>query len=565
MVIQPIVDIPEICHAHGVKQAVISPGSRSAAITLAFARHPGITTFVVPDERSAGFIALGLAQSSRKPVALICTSGTATANLYPAIIEAYYQQVPLLVLTADRPPEWTDQEDGQTIRQQNLYQNHILGFFQFPVAFDHPDAKWHANRLVNEALLKATGDVKGPVHLNIPVREPFYPLENEQYRFSKNVRIISRTHPPKASNQQLPEDLIRRIGKYRKIMIIAGQGQWGHDLMDALDKLQEKFHWVVVGDAIGNIHQIPNVITKHDVILMKKASDEGLAPDLLITFGMSVISKALKGFLRSAKPAEHWHVGTSSVVVDTFKALTLKIQIEPEQFFKGLQKWVLLSAKEQQAFWTRWQAEEKQAGERMIQFFRETNEGEFFAVKKLLDVMPADCDLHLANSMPVRYVNYIGLKQDYAAMVWANRGTSGIDGCTGTAVGHALNSAKIQVLITGDVAFFYDRNALWHQHIPANLRIVLLNNQGGGIFRLIDGPAMQPELETFFEARHHLTAKNTAADFNLRYFSSNGSENTDGVLKDFFNPKAGASILEIITEPEINSGVFARFRDFFKI
>jgi len=148
MIIQAIVDIVEICSRHNISQVVIAPGSRSAALTLAFARHPSMNTFVIPDERSAGYIALGLAQSSQQTVAVICTSGTAAANLYPAIIEAYYQEVPLLVLTADRPPEWIDQQDGQTIRQEKLYQNHVLASYHFPVSFDHQDSLWHAHRMV---------------------------------------------------------------------------------------------------------------------------------------------------------------------------------------------------------------------------------------------------------------------------------------------------------------------------------------------------------------------------------------------------------------------------------
>ena len=190
MIIQAIVDIVEICSRHNISQVVIAPGSRSAALTLAFARHPSMNTFVILDERSAGYIALGLAQSSQQTVAIICTSGTAAANLYPAIIEAYYQKVPLLVLTADRPPEWIDQQDGQTIRQEKLYQNHVLASYHFPVSFDHQDSLWHAHRMVNEAILKTKGSPKGPVHINVPIREPFYPAQGEKFDFSKTESKI---------------------------------------------------------------------------------------------------------------------------------------------------------------------------------------------------------------------------------------------------------------------------------------------------------------------------------------------------------------------------------------
>ncbi len=196
MIIQPIVNIAEICAKHGIEQVVICPGSRNAPITLAFARHQKIKTFVIPDERSAGFIALGLAQSSNNLVAIVCTSGTAVANLYPAIIEAFYQQVPLLILTADRPPEWIDQQDGQAIRQQNIFKNHVLGSYQFSDSFDHEDAVWHAEKMVSEAILKATSFSKGPIHINIPIREPFYPTADEKFHYSEKLKII------KSSNSQ---------------------------------------------------------------------------------------------------------------------------------------------------------------------------------------------------------------------------------------------------------------------------------------------------------------------------------------------------------------------------
>lgn len=564
MIIQPIVDIPVICHAHSIRQAVISPGSRSAAITLAFARFTGISSYVIPDERSAGFIALGLAQSSGNPVALICTSGTAAANLYPAIIEAFYQQVPLLVLTADRPPELTDQSDGQTIRQQHLYQNHILGFYQFPVAFDHADAHWHANRLVNEAILRATGDPKGPVHINVPIREPFYPLENEQFHYEENTRIIRRTAFDTMVQPSQFSELAVELQKYKKVLVVAGQGQMSSGMADALGKLHKNLHWVVTGDVTSNIHRVQGAIKHHDILLMKKENQGALAPDLLITFGMSVLSKNLKEFLRKTQPAAHWHLGETPQVTDTFRSLTRKVLLEPEVFFQEFVNRDVAVYASQLDFSNRWQEAERVATDLHSGFKAKNQDGEFMAALKVLDAMPDDCDLHLANSMPVRYANFQGMKAGSSAYVWANRGTSGIDGCTGTAVGHALNNHRIQLLITGDVAFFYDRNSLWHNHIPANLRIVLLNNHGGGIFRLIDGPAGQPELETYFEARHHLTAKNTAADFNIRYFSSDGPVRLSGVLDDFFNPESGPAILEIFSEPETNVRVFSLFKDYCK-
>lgn len=196
MSLQPVYDIAEICAKKGITHAVISPGSRSAALTLAFVRHPSIKTFIIPDERSAGFIALGMAQQLRKPVVTICTSGTAVYNLGPAIAEAFFQQVPLVVLTADRPPEWVAQQDGQTIFQRNIFGAHVKQSYELPVSRQHPDEAWHVNRIINEAVNLSLDLPPGPVHINAPFREPFYPASSgEIIRYSSDVRTICESKP----------------------------------------------------------------------------------------------------------------------------------------------------------------------------------------------------------------------------------------------------------------------------------------------------------------------------------------------------------------------------------
>ncbi|MCK5209256.1 MAG: 2-succinyl-5-enolpyruvyl-6-hydroxy-3-cyclohexene-1-carboxylic-acid synthase, partial [Cyclobacteriaceae bacterium] len=341
MIIQPIVNIAEICAQHNIKQAVICPGSRSAPLTLAFARHPKINTFVIPDERSAGFIGLGIAQSGNTPVALICTSGTAAANLYPAIIEAFYQQVPLLIFTADRPPEWIDQQDGQTIRQNNMFQNHILASYQFPVSFDHEEAKWHAEKMVSEAILKASGLSSGPVHINIPIREPFYPSADEKYQYSNSLKVIKAPRMEMTPTIKQVEDLENELnihahlsGRQGKIMVLAGQSPLNKELINLLMKIQKKLKWVVVGDIIANIHGLQHMISSHDIILNNLSEIYELQPDLLITFGKTVLSKSLKTFIRTNQPAEHWQIGEDHEVIDAFKSLTKKVLLNPIVFFK---------------------------------------------------------------------------------------------------------------------------------------------------------------------------------------------------------------------------------------
>lgn len=560
MIIQPIVNIAEICARHGIEKAVICPGSRSALLTLAFARHPKIETFVIPDERSAGFIALGLSQSSHMPIAIICTSGTAAANLYPAIIESFYQQVPLVIFTADRPPEWIDQQDGQTIRQQNIYNNHICASFQFPVSFDHIDAVWHSEKMISEAIIISTGKTKGPVHVNVPVREPFYPSPDEIFHYSKSIKIIapqqSGMHLKAAQEEMLLEDL----HNHEKIMVLVGQSEMSEEILDLLRKIQQNLKWVIIGDIISNIHQMEHAITHHDIILSKQIDSSELVPDLLISFGKSILSKNLKTFFRENNPYSHWHVGDNNEVIDSFKSLTKKVFLDEQLFLKIVAKSPIKLNNTQNKFFNNWKEKDLISGNFLNQYLSKDTFSEFHAVYNVIKNLPKNSVLHLANSMPVRYANYIGIENDANIQVCANRGTSGIDGCISTAVGHALNSKAIHTIISGDMAFFYDRNALWHNHLPSNLRIVILNNHGGGIFRLINGPKHLDELEEFFETNQKLNAANTARDFGMKYYTIKTIAALPGFLEQFFNEKEGPSILEIETDPKTNQQVFEDFK-----
>lgn len=559
MIIQPIVNIAEICALHGIEKAVICPGSRSALLTLAFARHPKLETFVIPDERSAGFIALGLSQSSRKSVAIICTSGTAAANLYPAIIEAYYAQTPLLVFTADRPPELIDQQDGQTIRQQNIYKNHILASFQYPDSFDHTDAAWHSEKMISEAIIKANGKSKGPVHVNVPMREPFYPSPDEILQYSKSIKIIQAEQYANQPSPQQKDILISDLNKYKKIMILVGQSECSAKILDLLGRIQKDQKWVIVGDIISNVHRLEDAIAHHDIVLNKPLNKPELAPDLLITIGRSVLSKTLKNFLHETGPRSHWHVGEIEEVVDTFKSLTKKVLLPPEDFFTIICESTIKINKTQNSFFDHWKEKDLQADVFIKKYLSGNTLSEFHAVYTILNYLPINSALHLANSMPVRYANYIGINNDNKIQVWTNRGTSGIDGCTSTVIGHALNSSSLHTIITGDMAFFYDRNALWHNHIPFNLRIIILNNHGGGIFRLINGPKQLNELEEFFETTQKLNAANTARDFGMKYFSVKSMDAFREFLDEFFDEKTGPSILEIETDRSTNQQVFEDF------
>jgi len=569
LIYQPIINIAEIFARKDVKNIIISPGSRSAPLTLAFARHPEIKTKVIPDERSAAFIGLGMALTSERPVGLICTSGSAALNYYPAIAEAYFQKIPLLVLTADRPREWIGQQDGQTIFQNEIFSRHIKKSYELPSDFDHKDAVWYSERIISEAINLANEEPKGPVHINIPLREPLYPTSKEEIKYEEQVKVVSVSGFNLQPSEIEVESFLNALLTTDKALIVSGQAWWKAEDKQLLDAFTKSTNIPIIGDVLSNLHSIDSVINIADVFLTGKKDDELrlLQPDLLITFGDSVISKNIKLFLRKCKPKEHWHIQEAGVYPDTFQSVTKIIRLKPVVFFNAL-----LTALKKKAvnnplvgnYQDLWLKENASATVVLKDFFSTKAFSEFEAVKNVIEELPENCLLHLSNSMPVRYANYIGLKGKGRVTVYANRGTSGIDGCSSTAVGTAFTVDKPVVLLTGDMAFFYDRNAFWHNYPLPNLRVIVLNNHGGGIFRLIDGPADLPEREEYFETFQKLTAENTAKDFNLDYYFCRERVELESTLKTFFKPSQKGRILEIETDKSINRQVFNDFKSFFK-
>lgn len=561
MILQPIVDIAEICARKKVLDAILSPGSRCAPLTLSFSRHPAIRVKTISDERSAAFVALGIAQMSEKPVVLVCTSGSAALNYAPAVAEAYYQQVPLLIFTADRPPEWVDQYDGQTIRQSSIYGKHVKESYDLPVDYNHADARWQINRIVNEAINLSQSYPPGPVHLNVPFREPFYPEENENLVYDKDVRVVDQHYPSYMMDGAIKDKLLQELGNCSKILMVAGQTKADPELLNFLQLFSARYHIPVVADVISNCQSMDNAIIHQDAFLgiEQQSLLSALTPDLLITFGKSVISKQLKLFLRKYPAREHWHIQPHGKVADTFQSLTNIYNITPAAFLRDLLIPAGSGAEGQKNYLEQWKNTDRRVGHFYDHQFSNNTFSEFIAVKAILEALPDDSILHLANSMPVRYANYLGMRGKEVE-VFANRGTSGIDGSVSVAIGSALSTKKTVTLLAGDMAFFYDRNAFWNNYLPANLRVIVLNNHGGGIFGLIKGPDRQPELEEFFETYQPLNAAHLCTEFGIEYAFCSDFSSLNERLKKFFEEGAQTKILEVETDKNINRKFFTEFK-----
>ncbi|MBC7389842.1 MAG: 2-succinyl-5-enolpyruvyl-6-hydroxy-3-cyclohexene-1-carboxylic-acid synthase [Opitutaceae bacterium] len=560
---QAIYDIAEICFQKKIDTVVISPGSRSAPLVLAFSRLDRIQKHIVLDERCAAYMALGMALSTGKTVALVCTSGTAALNFSPAIAEAFYLNVPLLVLTADRPPEWTDQADGQTIRQQNIYGNHVKRSYQLPSDYS-ADSVWFINRTINEAINLSQNEVKGPVHVNIPLKEPLYPSAETEITYSK-TRIIQRTE---TYSKILPtewDNVKNEFNNSDKKVLILGQLPYNQEFIKELRLFIEGSGIPLIADVTGNGNFLKTDFIRHQDLFLSNLTRkeiEDLKPDLLISMGGSLVSKNLKIFLRKNRPSLHWHISEGDHCPDTFCSLTRHLPVSPFAFLKKANRTASgLDTERNDNYADKWVQADKNVALNLENYCKEVEHSDFGVVYSLLQNLPNNSILHVANSMSIRYVNFFGLNKNIE--VHSNRGTSGIDGCLSTAIGTALKTNKQVTLLIGDLAFFYDSNALFQNSLPANLKVIVLNNLSGNIFRMIDGPSHLPEGEKYFETGHTKSVKFLVEGFGLKYFAMNDSANFKKSFQELQN-YIDFGVLEIMTDPGKNVAALKGFSNFLK-
>lgn len=534
----------EIFRQKEIKHIIISPGSRNAPLTIGFASHPEFRCYSIADERSAGFFALGIAQQLQKPVAVVCTSGSALLNYYPALAEAFYSQIPLIVVSADRPLSKIDIGDGQTIRQQNVFQNHSLYNANLV-----EDASEENDKKICEALDNAVIK-KGPVHINVPFEEPLY-----ETVASTSVKPLITSIAKPTFNSYNISDYTNSWNSAKKKLILIGTNYPNEVDNELIESLANNPSVVVMTETTSNLHH-PNFVNKIDVLItpFTEKEFEALQPDLLITFGGMVVSKRIKAFLRKYQPQQHWHIDTLRAY-DTFGSLTHHIEEYPNEFFKKLLSEPIESKSEYSNFVQQIKAER---AEKSLDFRQSAPYSDFLVFDKISQALPEGIQLQISNSSAIRYLQLFDQKPSIE--VFCNRGTSGIDGSTSTAVGAAVASKKPVVLITGDVGFFYDSNALWNNYIPENFKIILINNSGGGIFRILPGHQNNQVFSTYFETSHNLTAEHLAKMFGFNYFQAQNELETDIGLARFLNCDTKC-ILEIKTPTHLNDQVL---KEFFK-
>lgn len=513
-----ILQLVALLKAHEIRNIILCPGSRNTPIIHTIANHPFFSCHAVTDERSAGFFALGLALCTGKPAAVCCTSGTALLNLHPAVAEAYYQQIPLVVISADRPGAWIGQMDGQTLPQPQVFGSLSKCSVNLPEIKTDED-EWYCNRLINEALLELSHHGKGPVHINVPISEPLFQFTTEEL---PEVRVITRYQGLNIYDRQY-NDLIARLNAYPKRMMLVGQMNLIYLFERKICKLLYK-HFAWLTEHTGN-QTIPGIPVKNfDAIIYSLPEEEQLKliPDLLITYGGHIVSKRLKQLLRKHPPKEHWHVAADGKVTDTFGSLTTVIEMDPFEF---LEKIAYLLDNKNSEYPKQWEFLSKKIQQPDFAF------SEMAAIGKVLQALPKDAVLHLANSSTVRYAQLFKIPD--TVEVCCNRGTSGIEGSLSTALGYAWISDKLNFVLIGDLSFFYDMNALWSNHLRGNLRILLLNNGGGEIFQALPGLKMENRTHRFVTATHTTHAKGWAKERGFDYQAVHSMEELEQALPAF--------------------------------
>ena len=521
-----VLQLAALLAAHGIRRIVLCPGSRDIPLVRTFsAMQDQFTCYAVTDERSAGFFALGLALHDGIPAAVCCTSGSALLNLHPAVAEAFYRQVPLVVISADRPAAWIGQMDGQTLPQPGVFGSLVKKSVSLPEVKTEED-EWYCNRHINEALLETCHHGRGPVHINVPISEPFFDCPVEVL---PPARVITR----KANHC---EELAERLKQLPRRMLLIGQGNPGDPFPANLGNDFACFASHLAnypGAAIRNAEPLLSALSPE--------TKETLRPDLVITCGGHVLSKRLKQYLRSYPPKEHWHIAPSGEVADLFGCLSLLIEAEPADFFRHV---LPASSEEAADYARRWTSLSDAIPSPAFPY------SEMGAIGEVIRRLPAPCALHLANSSVVRYAQLFPLPD--GVEVLSNRGTNGIEGSLSAAVGYAAASDKLNFVFIGDLSFFYDMNALWNPHCGKNLRILLLNNGGGEIFNTLPGLRLMDENRRFVLGTHQTSAQGWAVDSGFDYLSAHNAEELAALLPRFTDtvPADRPMLLEVFTDKD---------------
>lgn len=524
--------------AHGISDAVVCPGSRNAPIVHNLDECPQIACHPVTDERSAGFYALGMAQASGRPVVVCVTSGSALLNVVPAVAEACYQHVPLVVVSADRPQQWIGQLDGQTLPQPGAFGPFVALSVTLPEPRDSEE-RWYCNRLVNEALLK----LPSCIHINVPISEPLFEFATTQLPSERNIVGIT----PGTDYDCLHPDFINAVANAERPMIVFGQLSPRDFTGEGTDYLFS--HIIVLHESLSPM----NGVSHFDEVIARLQDNAEMAvalqPDVVVHVGGATVSKRLKRLLRSSN-CEVWRISSTPEVEDTFQHLRGIVVGDPEAVLQSLSYKLSKVTRTNRAamdYRRMWLHLLSEARNRAAVYAPPYSQ---MAVIKIfeqeLQQHGAPIEVHYANSSAIRLANIYARHH-----VWCNRGVNGIEGSLSTAAGFSLATDTKTCCIIGDLSFFYDQNALWNTELGGNLRILLLNNGGGGIFSQLPGLERSKACQRLVAAAHQTSARGICEQHHIGYFTAcDMSQLQTAINHLLYEQSSRPVLLEVLTTAE---------------
>lgn len=509
--------LADLLESYGVRRIVVSPGSRNAPLIVALARSGRYTLTTIIDEREAAFAALGMAEATGRPVAAVCTSGSAMLNYGPALAEAFYSRVPLIAITADRPSQWISQRDGQTIRQNGALDAVVRCSVELPEG-DNEMNQWYINRMANDALAAATGPVPGPVHINVPLSAPLTPARQlaEGERFGKRIDILR----PRGSFDDADVAFIRN----RRVLLVCGAGHPSEALREAVSRVCRQSSVCVVSDILSNL---PGGSTE-DFTASAGSLPE---PEIVLTLG-GLVSDSMKSYLRGLRPECRFaYIGYDDNFVDTYTHGSMRIECDPEIFLNAI-----ADASYGDEAYKKAAEEIKPAG----------RQGRVYDALRALRSAADGYSVHFSNGMTIRYAQAIDFRGPCGT--FCNRGANGIDGSTSTAIGAAIASDSPVLFVSGDVSAAYDIGALAIAGVPPTFRMAVIDNGGGHIFRKVATTRSLPEREQYFCTPPQLPLASLAGAYGFEYFEMTPADDCKAAVARFMAAGSRPAILRIITD-----------------
>lgn len=564
-------ELLDVLSAHGVRTFVLSPGSRNAPLLIGVAARQEIKRHVIADERTAAFTALGIAIVSQEPVALVCTSGTALYNYAPAVAEAFHQHIPLIVISADRPMQWIGQDDSQTLAQPGALDSIVKKSFDIPPESPHQplgggrrfesERIWYVNRIANEAAITAVSGIKGPVHINVQLDTP---LDRTVPYAQGEPRIVRFIDSERALDAKTLDETVRHM-QGKRVLIVAGFMQPDSKLGTAIRDFVTESGAFLLAESLSNLHLDQLCSPIHIDTVLKEMSAEDrrrLRPDIVISIGGALVSRMLKEWLRDCEGTEHWTLGDTACCTDCFMRLERHFNVSPAVFFRraaGFTRKIRSGRKCDTGYYDEWSELRLNIFDNNTMRIDDAPWSELRAFDIMLRNIRQDLNLFLSNGTPVRYAQLVLNRMPHAC--YCNRGVSGIDGTSATALGAALAYGRTTLLVSGDLSFSYCPEVLaLAPRLGADLRIVVINNSGGGIFRFVKSTRDLSVREELFCANPKLPLEGLASAYGWKYMKADSAES----LKTYYRKLLDTplSLLEIEVDPEQSARVL---RDFMEI